>query len=266
MVQGLSGLAVTCAVVVGIVAWSPGGGDVAGPGPTLHHGRELGEAITDTDTDTAAEADDVPDHIDLRLPPGLRPGSRMDRALLPAPAPRPGLSLAGSYCEDTGYYSSQTPVEPAPNKLYYFTTQKNAAETEEAVYTFAAGTGASVMEKVRTALVAGCGDPKLIKVLASPSTVADEAIVFTTGGDRLPAAMPEAAMPEHLEILRRRFRRRRGVRDRAGETFAFDRHLRDACDFRRRADADQFEQGRRQIAGVNELMAQLALRRDPLWP
>ncbi|MEY9894627.1 hypothetical protein ABIA31_008313 [Catenulispora sp. MAP5-51] len=183
MVQGLSGLAVTCAVVVGIVAWSPGGGDVAGPGPTsttdassARPSRTPTPTPTPQPKPTTSRTTSISDFL---LASDLGAGWTGPVA---SPVPRPGLSLAGSYCEDTGYYSSQTPVEPAPNKLYYFTTQKNAAETEEAVYTFAAGTGASVMEKVRTALVAGCGDPKLIKVLASPSTVADEAIVFTTGG------------------------------------------------------------------------------------
>ena len=47
-------------------------------------------------------------------------------------------------------------------------------------------------------------------------------------GYRLPAVAPEAAMPEHLEILRRGFRRRRGVGDRARKAFAFDRHLGDS--------------------------------------
>ena len=45
-------------------------------------------------------------------------------------------------------------------------------------------------------------------------------------GDRLPAAVPEAAMAEHLEILRRDFRRRRRVRDRARKALALERHLR----------------------------------------
>ncbi len=44
----------------------------------------------------------------------------------------------------------------------------------------------------------------------------------------------------------------------ARKALAFDRHLRDAADLGRRLDADQLEQGRRQVAGVGELVAQLA--------
>ncbi len=85
-------------------------------------------------------------------------------------------------------------------------------------------------------------------------------------GDRLPAAMPEAAMAEHLEILRRGLRERRRIDDRAGETLAFERHLRTARDRGGRIDADEVEQCRHEVAGMNELMAQLAARRDPFRP
>ncbi len=85
-------------------------------------------------------------------------------------------------------------------------------------------------------------------------------------GDRLPAVVPEAAMPEHLEILRHRLRWRRRIRDRRREADALQRHLRHACDRGRRRDADQVEQGRHQVAGMDELMAQFALRGDALRP
>src|SRR5581483_12044212 len=79
-------------------------------------------------------------------------------------------------------------------------------------------------------------------------------------------AMPEAAMAEHLEILRRGLRRRRCVGDRGGEALAFERYLRRAGDRARRLDTDHFKQGRHEIAGMHELMPQLALRLDPVRP
>ena len=79
-------------------------------------------------------------------------------------------------------------------------------------------------------------------------------------------SLHQAAMAEHLEILRRRFRRRLRILETGGEARAFERHLRDAVDGRRRLDADDVEQGRHEIAGVAELVAQLAARGNALGP
>ena len=86
-------------------------------------------------------------------------------------------------------------------------------------------------------------------------------------GDRLPAVVPEPAMPEHLEILRLRILT-------APMASAIERAKLSPSigicavprDLRGRADPDQFEQGRRQIAGVDELVPQLAPGRDALRP
>jgi hypothetical protein len=56
-------------------------------------------------------------------------------------------------------------------------------------------------------------------------------------------------MAEHLEILRLRFRRRRRIRQAGREGRALDRHLPDAADLRRRRDADEVQQRRREIIG-----------------
>jgi hypothetical protein len=101
------------------------------------------------------------------------------------PAPRPGLALYGKDCADAPYFPPQKAVTPALNKFYYQYAAPGQVtnEAQEAIYTFAAGTGPAIIGKVRAALEAGCGMPQDIKLLATPSTVADEAIVFTTGGD-----------------------------------------------------------------------------------
>src|SRR5471030_371651 len=85
-------------------------------------------------------------------------------------------------------------------------------------------------------------------------------------GHRLPAALPQAAMAEHLEILRRGFRRRSRIAETPGEAHALDRHLRDAGDGRWRLDAHDIEECRHEVAGMAELRAQLATAGDALGP
>jgi hypothetical protein len=187
MVQGLSGLAVTCAVVVGIVAWSPGGGDVAGPGPMNTESSSATPSRTPTPSQTDAPS---------RKPTPTTSRTTSDSDFLLASdlgagwtgpvssAPHVGPVLGNGICITSGYFSPPMPVEHGPDKLYFPPGNGNGFGAQEAIYTYAAGTGASVMAKARTALEAGCGHPQQIKLLASPSTVADDAIVYTSiGGD-----------------------------------------------------------------------------------
>lgn len=164
--RGLSGLVAVCAVVGGIAAWSPERGDVASPTPAI--------AVESSPTPTTSVSNYL---LASDLGAGWTgPGTA---------APRPGLALYGPHCSDEGYFPPQNSVTPAPNKVYYQYSAPGQVsnETLEAIYTFAAGTGPALMDKARAALAAGCGTPQYVKVLATPSTVADEAIVFTVGGD-----------------------------------------------------------------------------------
>src|SRR6202012_5901986 len=85
-------------------------------------------------------------------------------------------------------------------------------------------------------------------------------------GNRLPAALHQAAMAEHLEILRRRFRWRPRVLEAHRETRALDGHLRHAIDRSGRRHTHEIEQGRREIAGMAELMPQLTACWQALGP
>ncbi|MEY9933365.1 hypothetical protein ABH926_008018 [Catenulispora sp. GP43] len=191
MVQGLSGLAATCAVVVGIVAWSPGGGDVSEPGPMNTESSSATPSRTPAHSQTPTPSR-TPAPSRMPTPTTSRTTSSSDFLLASdlgagwtgpvSSAPHVAPILGGSPCGVSGYFSPPMPVEPGPNKLYFPPHAENGFGAQEAIYTYAAGTGASVMAKARTALEAGCGDPQTIKLLASPSTVADEAIVFTAGG------------------------------------------------------------------------------------
>ena len=85
-------------------------------------------------------------------------------------------------------------------------------------------------------------------------------------GHRLPAALHQAAMTEHLEILRLRFGARLCIGQARRKRGALERHLLHAVDHLRRLDAYDIEQGRHEIAGMAELVAQLASRGDTLVP
>ncbi len=73
-------------------------------------------------------------------------------------------------------------------------------------------------------------------------------------------------MAEHLEILRLRLGARFGVGEARCKRRAFERHLLHAVDHLRRLDTYDIEQGRREIAGMTELVTQLAPRRDSFAP
>ena len=73
-------------------------------------------------------------------------------------------------------------------------------------------------------------------------------------------------MAEHLEILRLGLRPGLLVLEALGEAGAFEWHLLHAVDHLRRLDADHVEQRRHEIAGVAELVTQLAARGDALVP
>ena len=193
MVQGMSGLAVTCAVVAGVIAWSPGQDAGIGPSPT--------NTDRPSPTRTAAPPSHRPTQTTTSTPSPTTPTSTPSRTTsgsgfllasdlgagwtgpdTTAAPPRPELEVAGSACSTAGGYQPSVPLTPAPNTLFrYSAPGKQPNSLFEAVYVFAPGTGPTVMAKVRATLKTGCGLPAYIKLLASPQTVADEAIVYTAG-------------------------------------------------------------------------------------
>jgi hypothetical protein len=178
--QGLSVVAVTCAAAAGAVAWSPGSGTSSSPTPP-------GTRPTPTHTTRAEPA--PPPSSTPSTPPQTT--SATDGRLLASDigsqwtgptlwGMRPSLDVAGgNLCSG---YKTQVPVTPTPNHIYRPPSGNAGNVALEAIYTFSPGTGPAVMSAVRAALGTGCGDPKLIKLLMDTPTVADEAIVFTTGG------------------------------------------------------------------------------------
>lgn len=180
VIQGVGGLAATCAVIAGIVAWSPGreAGDDAG--------RRLGGATTVAST---TPSDTVPWDMSRPIPASsFLQASDLGsgwKGPLGSPDVRTALTLDGDHCESTGVYQAQVPVAPAVDRYFeqYSPSGNRTNEAWEAIYTFAPGAGAAVMRKVRAALTIGCGAPQFVKILGYPSTTADEAIVFTVGGD-----------------------------------------------------------------------------------
>src|SRR5215472_121527 len=83
---------------------------------------------------------------------------------------------------------------------------------------------------------------------------------------RGPALVIDAAIAEHLEVLR--FSPFRGVRivQAVKHTHALHRHLRDSIDGVWFGQLSRFENGRRDIDHMMELMAHLALGLDALGP
>ncbi len=84
--------------------------------------------------------------------------------------------------------------------------------------------------------------------------------------DRLPSAMPDAAMTEHLEVLGRSRSHSRRIGQSRGEAGAMNRHLRNARDDLRCLDVKQIENRGREIDRVAELAANLAGRAKPGRP
>lgn len=192
--QGFAGVAVACALVGGILVWAPVHGTADGPVPP-------GSSTTPAATSTAP--------VRTATNPAPTPGrSAASSSSSAGPvtaaawltggdigagwtgstdnlAPRPALTVVGSTCQNAGVYQPQIPLSPAPNKLYqgHSASGQQTGTLLEAVYTFAPGTGHTVMEKVRAAVATGCGDAKAIKLLPAPQTVADEAIVYSDAAD-----------------------------------------------------------------------------------
>lgn len=177
VVQGMVGLAATCGVVAGIVAWSPGrdargGGSVASG--AIVRTSAASSLLSPSNTSRTTSAAGFLQASDL--------GSGW-KGPIGSPSSRTELTLAGSGCESAGVYHAQVPVTPAANRYFeqYSPSGSRTNEAWEAIYIFAPGTGPTVMSNVRAALATGCGAPHL-KVLAYPSTAGDEAIVFTVDG------------------------------------------------------------------------------------
>ena len=169
LVQGLSGVTATCAVVAGVIALSPSRGADSSPAPTT--------SFTPAPTHTTAPTTSAPTTsiANYLQASDLGPGWHAPVGAGTRPAP----ILGSSQCGLSGAFNPPMPIKPAPN--YSYTAPGNSML--EAVYTYAPGNAPKVMADARTALTTGCGRPQEIKLLDSPTTVADEAIVFTVGGD-----------------------------------------------------------------------------------
>jgi len=185
VVQGVVGLAATCVVVAGIVAWSPGrdarnGALVASGGM----GRTLAGSSTSSSSQSSSPS---PSNVSRTTSAsGFLQASDLGsgwKGPIGSPSSRNELTLAGSGCESAGVYRPQVPVAPAVNRYFeqYSPSGSRTNEAWEAIYIFAPGTGPTVMSSIRAALATGCGTPHL-QVLAHPSTAGDEAIVFTVDG------------------------------------------------------------------------------------
>ncbi len=111
--------------------------------------------------------------------------------------------------------------------------------------------------------VLGLGEV-LVQMVEFPD-VALEGLAWRMVGDRLPAALPQAAVAEHLEVLRRTARRV-GVAEAGGEGDAFHGLLLDAGEDLGSLEAQQFEDRGRHVAGVAELVTQLAAGLDAVRP
>ena len=85
-------------------------------------------------------------------------------------------------------------------------------------------------------------------------------------GDRGPALVVDAAVAEHLEVLRLAALRRVGVVERVGHRDAVQRHLLDAVDEGRLRQPGGVEHGRGDVDHVVELGADLALGLDASRP
>jgi hypothetical protein len=182
--QGLSGAAVTCAVIAGIAVWTPGRDAASGPTP-WSSGAAPARTAQPTPTTTSGPSTSAP-------PTGSTSGYLLSSDLgtgwtgpVGSPSIRTELTVAGSACQNANVYQPQVPVTPAWSNTYdeHSASGKQTNVLFEAVYTFAPGTGTGVLDKVRAALGTGCGSPASIKLLASLPAIGDEAIVYTAGGD-----------------------------------------------------------------------------------
>lgn len=184
ILQGLSVVVATCGVAAGVVAWSPASDTSTSPTPSA-----MGPAPTPTPMPTHTTTT-APKPTPTPTPSTPTQTTPFTSGLLLAsdlgagwtgPEGSMGLAdldVAGGECQN---YQPQVPVAPPVNYDYMAPGGDQRHTVVEIVYTFAPGTGPTVMAKVRTALQAGCGHPKYIKLLATPQSVADEAIVYTSG-------------------------------------------------------------------------------------
>lgn len=187
VVQGVVGLAATCVVVAGIVAWSPGrDARNAASAASGGMGRTSAGSSASSSSQSSSSAPSPSNASRTTSASAFLRASDLGsgwKGPIGNPSSRTELTLAGSGCESAGVYRPQVPVAPAVNRYFeqYSPSGSRTNEAWEAIYIFAPGTGPAVMSSVRAALATGCGTPRL-QVLAYPSTAGDEAIVFTVDG------------------------------------------------------------------------------------
>lgn len=193
MAQALSGVVAACAVVAGIVAWSPGRDDAGGPAPASTVAsspsfpgtapgatRPTAPSPSPPTTSRSASISDFLLASDLGA--GWVPGSDG----MPMVMDEVEMTSAEDACDngavrqgalEPALSSASTQVENSP-------PGKATNSVMETVYNFRAGGGATAMQEIRAALETGCGAPQTTKLLASPQTVADEVLAYTFGDHR----------------------------------------------------------------------------------
>ena len=113
--------------------------------------------------------------------------------------------------------------------------------------------------------------PVLVGVVELPDVIVERRGLFLRPGVRVPghrgpALVIDAAVAEHLEVLRLVPLRRLGVVERIEHADAFDRRLRHAVHRERLGYSCRFENRRRDVDDVAELRADLALGLDAFRP
>src|SRR5262249_31722191 len=83
---------------------------------------------------------------------------------------------------------------------------------------------------------------------------------------RHPAVMVDTAVGSHLKILRRAPFLGLRIVERIGETYAFDRSLRDTVKLSWRSDPDHFIERWHDVDDMHELLAQSGAIFNPGWP
>lgn len=194
LLQGLSGAAATCAVAAGIVAWAPGHDDTASPAPASTDGRSPTRTATPPPKPPSLpKSSPSPPSATQTTPSTWRSAAASDFLRTPdlgtgwtfgslaILTDHPELTQVGNACENA---SMRHALQPSPNWIYSQNSPsgKQTDTATETIYTFAPDTGKTAMDGIRTALKTGCGTPQTFKLLASPSTTADDALVYTPGG------------------------------------------------------------------------------------
>ena len=111
----------------------------------------------------------------------------------------------------------------------------------------------------------GVGVVQLPEVFVEPALVGAEP-GYAVPRHRRPSLVIDAAIAEHLEVLRLVPFRRPGVVERIEHADAFERRLLHAVDHGRMRQAGGLEDGRRDVDDMMELAADLALRLDAFRP